>query len=582
MKKLVFIFGLCVFQANAQLSFEENRESLLDVEGIYGDDDIGAGVSFYDFNGDGWDDITMASSETRDFQFYENQEGQFVSVNLGISSGGLEARQAMWVDFDNDGDLDFFSTSDEGRRCWLFENNLEDGFTDITVSAGIAEESFNYWGASWGDIDNDGLLDLFLSVRDLGQVQPNLLYHNNGDGTFTDISVDAGISPIGFISFCSSFFDFDNDGDQDIYVANDKDETFNNLYRNNGDGTFIEFSPDTNSNLHMGAMSTTIDDYDNDGWLDIYVTNLYPPFLDDAVQGNAFLQNEGGVFSNIAGDNGARFDSIGWGAVFLDADNDGDKDLYVSGSRIGSQGFLSAAFYQNDGNGDFTIPFGAGFETDFRRSYSNAIGDIQNDGLPDIIVLNIEDQPMFIWENTTTNENNWLKVKLEGTVSNRMGIGSKIKVITGDTVNYGYTLCGEGYIAQNSGSEFFGIGNATTIDAVEVHWLSGIVDRIENVDVNQTLTIIEGDNPLSVEDDVSSLDRIQIIPNPVKSSLHVEFPTSLLNGRLTIYDTTGRKLIEEPINSSLTNLSVAYLQSGLYIMNARNGDLSWSGRFVKE
>ena len=187
MKKLLLLFLLCTFQIQAQLQFEDSQQDLMDGDGIYGDNDIGSGISFYDFNNDGWDDITIASSTTRNFQFFLNQEGLFTAVDLGITSDGLETKQAIWVDFDNDGDVDFFAASEEGQRCFLYRNDGNNTFVDITETSGIAQESLNYWGASWGDYNNDGFLDVFLSVRDLAQIQPNLLYRNNGDGTFSNV-----------------------------------------------------------------------------------------------------------------------------------------------------------------------------------------------------------------------------------------------------------------------------------------------------------------------------------------------------------------------------------------------------------
>ncbi|MCP4801292.1 MAG: VCBS repeat-containing protein, partial [Bacteroidetes bacterium] len=173
-------------------------------------------------------------------------------------------------------------------------------------------------------------------------------YRNNGDATFTDVSSSAGISNLNHLSLCASFFDFNNDGWQDIYIANDRFTTSNILYKNNGNGTFTDVSSSSGSGITMDAMSTTIGDYNSDGFLDIYITNTS--------SGNYFLENNGDeTFTNIASSNGTLFQSISWGAVFLDADNDSDLDLYVSGMRDGTSGQLPSAFYQND-NGVFTIP----------------------------------------------------------------------------------------------------------------------------------------------------------------------------------------------------------------------------------
>lgn len=583
MKKLLFLLLLSpsVF---SQIAYQNNEATLIEGNPVYGvvtSNGLGSGISFFDYDNDGWDDITLPASANNDFQFYRNIGGTFELQNLSIHSEGIQSRQAIWVDHDNDGDNDFFATSDTGR-CWFYRNDGENVFTDITMASGLPLEEVQFWGASWGDYNNDGFLDVFLSVRDNAQIERNELYRNNGDGTFTNRTVAAGLHQSGFISFCAAFFDYDNDGDQDIYMANDKCVTSNILYRNNGDETFTDVSEEAGVNLFMSAMSTTIDDYNNDGWLDIYVTNFYPPFEEDVTTGNAFLRNNGdGTFSNIALENGTRFDSIGWGGVFLDADNDTDIDLYVSGSIQADDpdGRLPSAFYEQTANEEYSLVSNTGFQNDTRISFSNAIGDIQNDGLADIVVLNTNNEPIFLWENQTQNNNNWIKIALEGTASNRMGIGSRIKVLVEDQIYYGYTLCGEGYIAQNSNREFFGLGDATNIDAIEVHWLSGQIDRIENLDVNQTLTIVEGENPLSTED--FGRDTIRSYPNPVSQELHIDSLVEFIEGTLTIYSIQGKQILSETVKSSSYSLNVASLPSGFYILKIQKDDQTYISKFLK-
>jgi len=568
----------------AQISFQNQEEDLISGDAIYGivtSNGLGSGISFFDFDNDGWDDITIPASANSDFQFFKNTGGSFEEITLPINSEGIQSRQAIWVDFDNDGDNDFFGTSDIGQLSF-FRNDGNDTFSNISGTSGLPPQLWQFWGASWGDYDSDGFLDVFLSVRDNAQIEHNLLYHNNGEGFFTDVTEQAGLDQTGFITFCSAFFDYDNDGDQDIYMANDKCVTSNILYRNNGDGTFTDVSQQAGVNLFMSAMSTTIDDYDNDGWLDIYVTNFYPPFEDDVTTGNAFLHNNGdGTFTNIALDNGTRFDSIGWGAVFLDADNDTDRDLYVSGSLDDTDpdGRSSAAFYEQTINNDFVTLPEASFPNDNRYSFSNAIGDIQNDGRPDIVVLNTANEPIYLWENQTENTNNWIKIQLQGTTSNRMGIGSKIKVFVGEEIYYGYTLCGEGYIAQNSQREFFGLGDATLVDAIEVHWLSGETDRIEDVAVNQTLSILEGQSPLSVED--LSLQSVRSFPNPAQNIFTLEVPSTFIGGTLVIYDMQGRLINNIGITQESILLDIAGYTSGLYMIQLENGTQKQIIRLLK-
>lgn len=565
-KKLLFFIGiLCYYNTYAQSYFENQSEALganIQFEGYI----LGAGISFYDYNDDGLDDITLAAANGGDHIFLRNEGGYFVADDLDISNGGEQAKQVIWVDYDNDGDADFFSASDQSK-CRLFRNDGDGVYVEVSEESGIPGTVFDFFGASWGDYNNDSFLDIFLSIRDPNQIDYNLLYRNNGDGTFTDVTVEAGLDLEGFLSFCAAFFDYDKDGFQDIYVANDKFSTPNLLYHNNGDGTFESVGETTGTGVYMGAMSTTIDDYNNDGWLDIYVTNFYPPEAEGGVVGNAFFRNNGdGTFTNVAEENGTRFDSIGWGAVFLDADNDTDHDLYVSGNISNQSEFLEAAFYENQGDGTFLIPETAGFEGDVGSSYSNALGDVDNDGYPEIIVMNNGFEEIYLWKNETPQDNNWLKVKLEGTESNRMGIGSWIRIGINGEEQYHYTLCGEGYLGQNSAYEFFGLGDATTVDFIEVTWLSGQVDYYEDIEANVSLTIIEGEELLSVAE-TTSTNNFNIFPNPVNANGILFFKSkNAIQGDLTLYDTTGKEVVRSSIHGDTGQLQVQDVSSGFYIL----------------
>jgi len=224
MKRVCFIFILIVLiaqQGFSQIEFRNDEPSLFDQQTVYGTSILGPSISFFDFDNDGWDDVTVPASATRDFRFFKNVAGTFEELNLGISSNTIQARHAIWIDVDNDGDNDFFATSDLGH-LWLYRNEGGNSFTDITDTSGLPAADLPYWGSSWGDYNNDGFLDVFISIRDADQVEGNLLYQGNGDGTFINTTAVSGIDPAGYITFCSSFFDYDNDGDQDIYTANDK------------------------------------------------------------------------------------------------------------------------------------------------------------------------------------------------------------------------------------------------------------------------------------------------------------------------------------------------------------------------
>ena len=566
---------------HAQVTFQD-QASTLGIDEHYGNGFLGGGISFYDYNQDGWDDITMSSATGNDIYFFKNIGGSFEREILSIDGGSIRTKQLIWVDFDNDNDLDFFAASDEGLNK-LFSNNGDNTFVEVTSDSGLPLVPYDTFGGAWGDYDNDGFLDVFLTIRDVSESQPNLLFHNNGDRTFTDVTASAGLETTGYLSFCSVFFDYNNDGYQDIYMANDKYVTENILYKNNGDGTFENVSAASGTNLIMGAMSTTIGDYNNDGWLDIYISNDDQQLGGNTTEGNAFLRNnQDGTFTNIAQQNGTTFNSVGWGCVFLDAENDSDHDLYVSGSLDGSNGLLPSAFYENDGAGNFTIPANAGFVSDTRQSYSNAIGDVDNDGYPDIAVLNDNDDDIFLWKNMSPHTNNWLKVGLQGTESNSMGIGSWIEIRSNGFVQYQYAVCGEGYLGQNSSWEFFGIADATTIDYVKVTWLSGIVDVLEDVTINEHLVVVEGEHPvLGLED--SNASAFSVYPNPATNTVNIDFSkTTASTAIVMVYDVSGKQILEAHVDTTNHIINVQSLENGVYFFEVTSEENKTIKRLIIE
>jgi len=567
-KSLVFTLALVANLSFSQIYFEDNA-SLFGLGVSCGDTPIGNGITFYDYNNDGWDDMTLPSQSGSPLRFFKNINGTFVEEILISPQITSQVKQVNWVDIDNDGDKDLYVTSNvSGNR--LFVNNGSMSFQEVTSTCGLPTNNIFTYGASWGDYNNDGYLDVFLSNRDVTGVVPNYLYKNNGDGTFVNVSNLVGILEVSDLSFCSAFFDYDKDGWQDIYVSNDRVDNPNVLYKNNGDGTFTNVSVNTGTNLYIDAMSVTVDDYNNDGWLDIYVTNT--------PSGNVLLKNNNGeTFTNVASTAGVLFNSIGWGAVFFDAENDMDLDLYVSGEFNGSvPGFLSAAFYENNGSGYYSLPSNTGFMNDTRQSFSNAIGDVNNDGFPEIVVSNADNENIFVWSNQTVSTNNWLKVKLQGTVSNRDGIGSLIEISINGEKQYRYTLCGEGYLSQNSGVEIFGLADNTVVDYVKVTWLSGIVDVINNVNANQVLDIIEGENQLSINENEQTTFSFN---NPVSDELIIKSAQNIKC--VTLYNALGQELMQDKALAREVRLNLSHLEKGCYFIKMVINDNLKSFKIIK-
>jgi len=554
----IFFFAFLFFVniTSAQISFEDVADDI-GTAYSYGSSTWGGGVSFADFDNDGWDDLTFATEEGTEIYFLKNNDGNFSSITLNGISNTFKTKQVIWIDYDNDGDQDFFVTGFEGVNKF-YKNDGDMNFTDVSSSIGFFETDLFTYGVSFADMDNDGDLDAFISNRD-GEAddQRNYLYRND-EGTFIDITDSAGLSMSSHLSFCSIIFDYNKDGFQDIYISNDKPDNLNILYKNNGDGTFDDVSEYSGAGIGINAMTTTIGDYNNDGWFDIYITNT--------PEGNELLRNNGdGTFTNVAEATATTFNSVGWGAVFLDADLDGLLDLYVSSDFDGSVGsFLSSAFYHQQNNETFIIPENIGFQEDTRKSYTNAIGDIDNDGKPDIIVGN-DIEPNFLWSNKTVNENNWLKVKLEGVISNRDGIGNTIEINIGGQSQYRYTLAGEGYLSQNSFYEFFGLANATEVDYVKVTWTAtGESEIINNIAANQAITIKEGSGVLSSVNNLKDT-TFSIYPNPSANGI---FKISVSNQEivsLQVFDISGRLITKKIDLKNNDQINLSQYQKGVYI-----------------
>ncbi|MDT7542160.1 MAG: enediyne biosynthesis protein [Acidobacteriota bacterium] len=494
---------------------------------------MSGGVAVFDYDNDGLPDIFFVNSltvdlvksggKTRSALYHNNGDGTFTDVTdkAGVGDIGWGMGAAVG-DYNNDGYDDLYVTCLGANH--LLKNNGDGTFTDVSKKAGVGDPRWST-GAAFVDYDNDGKLDLFVSnyvdfdinhLPEFGkgrscqykgvavQCGPrglpgagDSLYHNNGDGTFTDVSKKAGVSdPNGYYGLGVICSDFDDDGLVDIYVANDSTPNF--LYHNNGDGTFKEIGfvsgAAVNENgSEQGSMGVTLGDYDHDGRLDLFVTNFADEYntLYHAGGRNSFTDVS--YKANVAA---VALPYVGWGTEFFDYDNDGWVDLFVANGHVYPQleNYRERKFvHHNNRDGTFTEvseQLGAAL-TEKRVGRGVAIGDIDNDGDLDLIVGDLDGPPQLL-RNDGGNANNSILIKTVGVKSNRDGIGARVKVVSGDLVQLGEVHSGGSYISQSDLRLHFGLEKRTKIDLIEVHWPSGAVDKINGAGVNRILIVEEG------------------------------------------------------------------------------------------
>jgi hypothetical protein len=449
---------------------------------------FGNSVSFHDFDQDGWADVTMAVPGDS-IRLYRNIEGNLLRLPSPAATPG-DVKHILWVDFDNDGDDDLFFTVHNGPVA-LYRNDGGGVFTDITASAGLPLMSAPHFGASWGDYDRDGYLDLYVCCYASPGMQSyselNHLYRNNGDGTFTDVTLQAGVGDGFKTSFQSLWFDHDQDGWPDLYIINDR-PPFNSLYRNNGDGTFTNIAASTGTECpNTDSMSAALCDPDNDGNMDLFVTNNGTIAVPD--HPCRLLMNQGnGTYTDQALDFGVACDYFGWGAVWADVDNNGWQDLFVA-----SEGSTGNQLHLNMGTQPLLNGTAGLVDSPPITCFTVATGDLNNDGHPDFIVGSEFPNPTQLWLNAGGSAGNHAVVHLQGTASNRMAIGSWIRVYANGLVQTRYTTCGANYIGQDSPHHHFGLGPASEIDSITVSYPSGHTDSYHGLPTGATFTFIEGE-----------------------------------------------------------------------------------------
>jgi hypothetical protein len=496
------------------------------------------GVALFDYDNDGLLDIfftngaAIPSLEKSDPSysnrlFRNNGDGTFTDVTEKAGLKGIGYSMGVAAgDYDNDGFVDLYVTG--VNRNQLFHNNKDGTFTDVTEKAGVGglvPKFGKAWSvaAGWFDYNNDGRLDLFVvnylnykintathcvqqgipaycsPVDFLGM--PNILYRNNGDGTFTDVSDASHISQYVGKGMGVAFADYDNDGFTDVFVSNDTFENY--LLHNNGDGTFtntatlagVAYNAYGNAIAGMGA---DFRDIDNDGRPDIFETAMFQ-------EGFPLYRNSGdGQFQDVSGTAGLSVltsRSTAWGVGIFDFDNDGNKDLFTANSDILDNAMelahrpfaLPNQIFRNKGNltfEDLTSKAGASFSVPAAHRGA-AFGDLNNDGKIDVVVT-VLNGPPEIWMNRSPNRNHWIILKLVGVKSNRDGLGTKVKLTTSQGTQYNHASTAMSYNSSSDKRVHFGLGSAGVIDTLELTWPSGIKQILKNVKADQVLTVTEG------------------------------------------------------------------------------------------
>jgi len=497
------------------------------------------GVAVLDYDNDGWMDIFLVNGSTlEDLKagkchpgklYHNNHNGTFTDVTAksGINHCGWGFGVAVG-DYDNDGNEDLYITYLDGAV--LYHNNGDGTFTDVTAKAGVGNAG--HWGtsAAFGDYDNDGYLDLYvvnyveLDLNHLPQLGENSfctyrgiavscgprglkgsrdrLFHNNKDGTFTDVTEKLNIDPGSYYGLGVMWLDYDLDGCLDLYVSDDSTPSL--LYHNDCKGGFTEvgaeagvaYSGDGREQAGMGVDSA---DYDNDGWPDIAKAN----FSDDS--NNLFHNDHNGEFTDLAGPSDFGPISIpflGFGMKFLDVDNDGWKDVFVANGHVNPQvdhhsfGVTYAErpfLFHNLKNGKFE-EIGTRTGPAMSRHYvarGAATADFFNEGKQDMLV-SVLDGPPLLLRNKTVQTGHWLRLKTRGVRSNRDGFGARVTVKAGELTQTAEVRANSSFESASDPRLHFGLGPAIQVGSIEVHWPSGTVDRVAAVPADQEITIEEG------------------------------------------------------------------------------------------
>lgn len=504
---------------------------------------LGRPYALVDMNGDHLDDVLTVDSNTIDVH-YQTTTG-FDHQTKTTPTATYSATWSMAAgDLDGNGFNDLLYGNGQGVS-FMYTGNDGNTFSEWHAPDYVFSQRSNFV-----DINNDGNLDAFVCH----DVEPSVYYINNGDGTLTyhKSNEPGGLGLADYYSggnYGSVWIDYDNDRDMDLFIAKcggSAERSSDQMYRNNGDGTFTEVGSAINLRDSMQTWSSAWADYDNDGDLDV--------FVGASTGAHKLMSNNGdGTFTNITA--GSGFDSFSATSIeniCHDFNNDGYVDVFGAGETI----------MINNGDMTFT-PSYVGFG-------SGAAGDVNNDGFLDYFngSLHINDG----------NNNNWIKIVTIGMESNKNGIGARVEIESDLGTQIRDVQSGTGFRHMSTLNTHFGIGQDESIDRVTIYWPSGIVDQIDNPAINQTLSVVEGSAPLSVDSDL--IANISIYPNPVENKLTITTTRDLSNSLISIFDIQGRRVVNTKYESNQIN--VQHLSSGTYFLRIIKDNKETKLKFIKK
>ncbi len=556
---LIFVFTTCASTSLFAQSFTKITSG--PVVNTIGDS---RSVNWIDVNNDDLLDLMITNGPAggqNNFLYLNDGAGGFTAVvNDTIVKDGKPSDGATWADTDNDGDLDCF-VANWYNFIGLYYNNNGNGTFNYNAAAGLTTGITYSETASWGDYDKDGFVDLYVA-RSGGTVATNrnFLFHNNGNNTFTKITSGSLVTDA-LVSRSVNWTDADNDGDLDLFVSNE-DVTNNdeNFYRNDGNGAFTKLSTGDLLNDGKKTMSSSWADFDNDGDLDVFLAN------EDAT--NALFRNDGNFnFTKLINDTVTKGIANSFSSAWSDVDNDGDVDLFVTNS-FKTNTKMPCLFYLNNGNATFTRISNHTLTADSGWTYGCAFGDYDNDGFEDLAVATVryqsQDKPDLLFHNNA-NSNNWLTLKLIGTTTNKSAIGTKVRVkaqINGTPVWQMREISSQSsYCGQNDMRAHFGLGNATLIDSLKIEWLSGLVQVFDSVPLNEFITITEGQVSIGISEKEKASDMI-LFPNPSKGIITLSNIRLSEGDLILISNSKGDTLSKIDIKSAVTRFEIDLKKQG--------------------